>query len=149
MKAKLTCLLACWTAAALLTGCEFEMGAPHGGGYGVDPVVVTDANFDQVVLGSSQPVMVDFWADWCGPCRNLKPTIHELAADFQGQAVVAQLDTDENTQIAERYQVTALPTLLFFKNGQLVDTLVGYREKDELSSKLAALVGDASAAGAE
>lgn len=137
----------------LLAGCDFEVGAPgddgNVGGHGIEPVVVTDANFDQLVLGNSKPVMVDFWAEWCGPCMMLKPTVHELAADFEGRAVVAQLDVDDNPEIAIRYEVSAIPTLLFFKNGELVERVEGLRDKTVLSSKLAGLVDDTNVAGAE
>lgn len=131
--------------AVLLTGCELEQGVSRG----IEPVVVTEANFDQVVLGSSKPVMVDCWADWCGWCKVLKPTVHELAADYEGRAVVAQLDTDANREIARRYGVEALPTLLFFKDGQLVDKVEGAKGKAELSSRLAALLDNSTAGGAE
>jgi thioredoxin 1 len=154
MKTRSAIALACLLLLLLLlTGCDFEIGAPREngnvGGHGIEPVVVTDANFDQLVLESSQPVMVDFWAQWCGPCMMLKPTVHELAADFEGRAVVAQLNVDDNPEIARRYDVSAIPTLLFFKNGELVERLEGLRGKSLLSSKLAGLVKETNVAGAE
>lgn len=154
MKVTMRSAMAMAGTLLLLVGCDFEVGTPtgdeHGGANGgIEPVVVTDANFDQVVLQSSQPVMVDLWASWCGPCMMLKPTVHELAADFEGRAVVAQLDFDANQEIASRYEVSSIPTLLFFKDGELVDRLVGVRDKSELSSKLTALVGESKVAGAE
>jgi thioredoxin 1 len=132
---------------ALLAGCNFEFeGADAAGGYGIDPLVATEANFDEVVLSSSKPVMVDVWAEWCGPCAMLKPTVHELAADYEGRVVVAQLDTDANMKLAERYRVEALPTLLFFKGGELVDRIIGAADKEEIATKLDALLTDSSVA---
>lgn len=132
---------------ALLTGCEFSLDEPTASsGYGIDPVAATDANFDQLVLGASKPVMVDCYADWCGPCQMLKPTVHELAADYEGRAIVAQLDVDVAPKISQRYEISSIPTLLFFKDGKLVDQVVGYTEKAELADKLDKLLNDSSVA---
>jgi thioredoxin 1 len=136
---------------AVLTGCEFSFGPPRGehGGYGIDPVEVTDANFEEVVLGSEQPVMVDCWADWCTWCDVLKPTVHELAADYKGRAVVAQVDTDANQAFTKKYKIEAWPTLLFFKDGELVERVEGVADKSDLAAKLDALLRDSSSRGAE
>ena len=88
-------------------------------------VTLTDANFEQEVINSDQPVLVDFWATWCGPCRVIAPTIEKLAADFDGKAKVAKLDVDNNPQTAQAFGIRSIPTLLFFKGGQVVDQKVG------------------------
>ena len=100
------------------------------------PVDVTDATFSSVVLDNDLPVLVDFGADWCGACRIIEPVIHELAGELGGQAVVAQVDVDANPQIAARYGIEALPTLMVFKNGQPVEKVVGAARKAELRARI-------------
>lgn len=102
-------------------------------------VTLTDANFKQEVLESSEPVLVDFWAAWCGPCRVIAPAIEELASDFEGRARIGKLDVDHNPQTAMQYGVRSIPTLLFFKDGRVVDQLVGAVPKKVMSDKLEAL----------
>ena len=104
-------------------------------------VVATDDNFEQEVMQASEPVLVDFWAAWCGPCRMIAPTIEELAEDFEGRAKVAKLDVDNNPQTAMQFGVRSIPTLLFFKDGRVVDQLIGAAPKKALADKLEALVG--------
>lgn len=104
-------------------------------------VTLTDANFEEEVLQSDKPVLVDFWAEWCGPCRAIAPTIEELAADFEGRAKVGKLDVDDNQQTAMQYNVRSIPTLLFIKDGEVVDQLVGGAPKSKLTEKLEALAG--------
>ena len=101
---------------------------------------ITDATFDEVVLKSDKPVLVDFWAAWCGPCRMLAPTVEELSNDFDGKAVVAKLDVDANQEFAAKYGVRNIPTVLIFKNGEIVDKQVGVAPKATYTEKLEALV---------
>jgi thioredoxin 1 len=102
---------------------------------------VTDSNFDQDVLKSEQPVLVDFWAAWCGPCRAIAPIVDELAQEFQGKIKVGKMDVDRNSATPMRYKVTGIPTLLVFKGGQVVEQLVGYRPKDAIHQALQKHVG--------
>jgi thioredoxin 1 len=102
-------------------------------------VTLTDENFQHEVLDSDKPVLVDFWAAWCGPCRIIAPIIEELAADYDGRAKIAKLDVDHNPRIAMTYGVRSIPTLLFFKDGRVVEQLVGTAPKRVLAAKLDAL----------
>lgn len=97
---------------------------------------LTDANFKDEVLGSQQPVLVDFSAEWCGPCKMLAPVLDEVAAEYQGRVVVGKLDVDANEQAAQRYKVRSVPTLLLFKNGQIVATQMGALTKAQLGAFL-------------
>ncbi|MCC6951084.1 MAG: thioredoxin [Phycisphaerales bacterium] len=96
----------------------------------------TDANFEIEVLGSSQPVLVDFWAEWCQPCKMLGPTIDAIADDLSGRAKVGKLDVDSNREVAVKYQITAIPTVIIFAGGQPVKRFTGLRRKDELANAL-------------
>ena len=100
------------------------------------PVTVTDASFSQEVLQSSLPVLVDVWAPWCGPCRMVAPIIEAIAQEFAGRLKVAKLNSDENPSVPTQYQIQGIPTLLFFKNGQLADRIVGAVPKPQLVSKI-------------
>jgi len=104
-------------------------------------VEVTDANFDSAVLKSEKPVLVDFWAAWCGPCRAIAPIVEQLAGEYQGRVTVGKMDVDRNGATPMRYKVTGIPTLLVFKNGQVVEQLVGYRSKDDIQKALDKHVG--------
>ena len=96
----------------------------------------TDDNFDAEVLKSEVPVLVDFWAPWCGPCKMIAPVVEELATEYDGKAKIGKLNTDENQQVAMKYGVMSIPTLIIFKNGEVADRIVGVQPKDNIQSKL-------------
>lgn len=97
---------------------------------------VTERDFDRVVLGSQLPVLVDFWASWCNPCRMLGPVIDEIADEMDGKALVCKVNIDEEQNLAQEYRVMSIPTLLFFKDGKVVNQLVGVRPKEEILDTL-------------
>ncbi|GHT66133.1 thioredoxin [Bacteroidia bacterium] len=101
---------------------------------------ITDSNFEAIVLQSTQPAVVDFWATWCGPCRAVAPIIEELAAEYDGRIVVGKVDVDSNNDITAQYGIRNIPTVLFFKDGVLVDKVVGATAKSTFTAKLDALL---------
>jgi thioredoxin 1 len=107
---------------------------------GTDTLTFTDAAFDQDVLRSEVPVLVDFWAEWCGPCRQMAPTIDNLAKEYAGKAKIGKLDVDSNGNTAMRYNIRGIPTLLLFKNGQVVEQIVGAVGKTQVQRMLDAHV---------
>jgi thioredoxin 1 len=102
-------------------------------------IVLNDANFD-ATINSDKPVLVDFWAEWCGPCKMIGPVVEELAGDYEGKAVIGKLNVDENPDVTARFGIRSIPTLLVFKAGQIVDKQVGAVPKSVLAQKLEAQV---------
>ncbi|HZB50130.1 MAG TPA: thioredoxin [Mycobacteriales bacterium] len=102
---------------------------------------VTDQTFDEDVLGSDKPVLVDFWAEWCGPCKMVAPVLEEIAAQHGDKITVAKLNIDENPQIAEKYQILSIPTMSVFSGGQVVKSIVGAKPKSALLRDLADYIG--------
>jgi thioredoxin 1 len=100
----------------------------------------TDGNFDELVLNSDKPVIVDFWAEWCGPCRMVGPIVEEVGVDYEGRAVVTKVDVDSNPGITAKYGIRNIPTILFFKNGEVADKQVGAVPKSTIVAKLDALL---------
>lgn len=105
-----------------------------------EPLHVTDATFQKDVLESDLPVLVDFWAPWCGPCRMVSPIIEELAADYDGRAVIAKVNTDENGETPGRFGIMGIPTLIIFKDGKEVERMVGARPKKAIAERLDAVL---------
>jgi thioredoxin 1 len=99
-------------------------------------VEVNDSNFEQEVLKSPQPVMIDFWAAWCGPCKAIAPLVDEIANQYNGKLKVVKMDVDSNAATPQRYGVRGIPTLLLIKNGQVKKQIVGYKPKDELQREV-------------
>ena len=104
------------------------------------PTVVDGSNFDQIVLQSETPVLVDFWAAWCGPCRMVAPMVEELAEEYEGKINFVKLDVDQNSKTASQYGIMSIPTLLIFKNGAPVSNIVGFRPKADLKRSLDAVL---------
>jgi len=100
-------------------------------------IEITDSNFEEIIK-SEHPILVDFWAEWCGPCKMIGPIVEELAGDYEGKAVVGKLDVDANPNIARKFGVRSIPTLLIFKGGEIVDKQIGAVSKSVLSQKLEA-----------
>ena len=99
-------------------------------------IELTDANFGDLAVKSDKPVVVDFWAEWCGPCRMVAPVVEELSKDYEGKAIVGKVDVDANNEISAKYGIRNIPTILFLKNGEVVDKQVGAAPKAALAEKL-------------
>ncbi|PKP33091.1 MAG: thioredoxin [Bacteroidetes bacterium HGW-Bacteroidetes-17] len=101
---------------------------------------ITDANFEEIVLKSDKPVIIDFWAVWCGPCRMVGPIVEEVGKEYEGKAVVGKVDVDNNPGVSAKFGIRNIPTILFFKNGEIVDKQVGAVPKQVIVNKLEALL---------
>ncbi len=101
---------------------------------------ITDANFEELVVKSDKPVVIDFWAVWCGPCRMIAPLIEEMSKEYEGKAVIGKLDVDSNPAVTSKFNIRNIPTVLFLKNGEVVDKQVGAAPKSALVQKLEALL---------
>ncbi len=110
------------------------------------PVIVTDSTFEAMVVQSDKPVLVDFWATWCGPCKMIAPVLEEIASELDGKVVIGKLDVDENQDTAMAFGVMSIPTLLLFKNGEPVERIVGFQPKPQLLKRLNAHI-EAAAVG--
>ncbi|HEX9652671.1 MAG TPA: thioredoxin [bacterium] len=102
------------------------------------PITFTDNNFESEVLSSEKPVLVDFWAEWCGPCKMIAPFIEELAGEYEGKIKIGKLDVDSNSRVSSQYGIRSIPSLLIFKHGQVVEHIVGAVPKNQIKSKLEA-----------
>ena len=105
-----------------------------------EPIEVTESNWDDQVLNSELPVLVDFWAEWCGPCKMIASSVHDMAVEYDGQLNVGKLDVDSNPSIAMKYGVRSIPALIFFKDGKPVDQIVGAVPKGRLKNKIDAVL---------
>src|ERR1035437_9195865 len=103
-------------------------------------IEITDANFEEIVIKSTKPVLVDFWAEWCGPCRMVGPVVEELAKEYDGKVIIGKMDVDNNVDTPNEYGIRNIPTILFFKDGQLVDKQIGATQKAALVAKVEALL---------
>ncbi len=104
---------------------------------GENIITVTKDNFEQVVVNSEIPVLLDFWASWCGPCRAVSPLMEQLADEYKGKAAVGKVNVDEENELAAKFRVLSIPTVMLFKGGQVVDKIIGARSKDEFSGLIA------------
>ena len=103
-------------------------------------IEITDANFEELVVNSDKPVMIDFWAVWCGPCRMIAPIVEEMSGEYEGKAVIGKVDVDSNPNVAMKYGIRNIPTVLFVKNGEVADKQVGAAPKHVFTAKLDALI---------
>jgi thioredoxin 1 len=128
----------------LVAACNNRKPAEYQKGEGEDVLVLSTGNFSAEVLSSPQPVLVDFWASWCGPCKMIAPIVSELAGEFKGKAKVGKVNVDAEPDLARQYGITAIPTLLIFKDGKRVDQIAGLGSKAELKAKLSKAVEDST-----
>lgn len=112
------------------------LSAPGGPALGweetMSEIVITEQNFNNEVVNSAVPVLVDFWAPWCGPCKMIAPIVKELADDYSGKIKVGKVNTDENLNLASKYQIVSIPTIMFFKEGKAIQKIIGFKSKNDL-----------------
>ena len=105
------------------------------------PIELTDDNFEAEVLKSDKPVLIDFWAAWCGPCRMVSPIVEEISKEYEGKLKVGKINVDDNSKVASQYGIMSIPSLLFFKGGQVIDQVVGAVPKQQLTDKVDKILG--------
>ena len=132
--------LGAWLAYLVGTGPKPQLAEPAKSAGGDKPLTLTDRNFNEMIAGN-QPVLVDFWAPWCGPCRMVAPTIEEMAKEFAGRAVVGKLNVDDNPQTSQFYRIMSIPTLGIFKQGKLIDQMVGVQPASVIKQRLQKALG--------
>lgn len=110
------------------------------------PVAISDASFEKEVVDADKPVLVDFWAEWCGPCRMIAPLLEKLAEEYAGSLKIAKLDVDNNPEVAEQFEVMSIPTMILFKDGKPVERMVGYVPRARLLNKIKPYIGTAATA---
>ena len=105
------------------------------------PININDESFERIITSTSKPVLIDFWATWCGPCKMMAPVLEELASDFEGEALISKLDVDESPMTAAKFGIRSIPTILIFVNGEVVDKQVGAVPKSVLAEKIKNIIG--------
>ena len=133
---------------SLLAGGGCEKSPARSEAHATNVVILSEANFQNEVIAASQPVLVDFWAPWCGPCRTIGPMVNELAKDFDGRAKVAKVNVDDAPALAQRFGIQGIPTLLIFWDGRVVDQVTGGVPKRELAAKLDQVIAESGRSGA-
>ena len=133
-------------AAVVGSGCGKSSDRPEANATNV--VILSEANFQNEVIAAPQPVLVDFWAPWCGPCRTIGPIVNELAKDFDGRAKVAKVNVDDAPALAQRFEIQGIPTILIFRDGRVVDQVTGVVPRRELTAKLDKVIAESGKSSA-
>lgn len=137
------------TAGFVLVGCNKPDSASDKAVASKHVLILTEASFQAEVLEASQPVLVDFWATWCGPCKVIAPIVADLATEFEGRVKVGKVDVDAQSALAQKYNISAIPTLVLFKDGKPVDQMVGVQSKEALRAKLNGVLAASSTASGQ